>query len=177
MFFQYGYFGVGSDPAELVPGMCSPVLRGLGWLISPEHSHSPVLELINFLGNWNMILLESSCVQQGWPGARTEWASTCWFLHFILHHSLFQEGETKVSRWWWRSQLEPRRLTSRVLCSTKPAKCLLGLTNDLFGLWSCMSLQNLTAPELVLFGAICMCVSAWINFLEIRIIRSLFIFF
>lgn len=35
MFFQYGYFGVGSDPAELVPGMCSPVLRGLGWMICP----------------------------------------------------------------------------------------------------------------------------------------------
>lgn len=37
-----------------------------------------------------------------------------------------------------------------------------------------MLLQNLTAPELVLLGAICMRVSAWINFLERRGIRRLF---
>lgn len=114
---------------------CAPQCSGFwyGWSAQTgsEHSQNPMLELKNFLGNSNMILLESSCVQQGWPGARTEWASTCWFLHLILHRSLFQEGKTKVSRWWWRSQLKSCRLTSRVLCSTKPAKCLLGLTNGL----------------------------------------------
>lgn len=110
---------------------CWEFCNGWSVLTGSEHSHSPVLELEHFLGNWNVFLLESSCVQQGWPGARTEWASSCWFLHFILHSSLFQEGKTKVSRWWWGSQLESCRLTSRVAYSTKPAKCLLGLTNDL----------------------------------------------
>lgn len=105
-----------------------------------ERSYSPVLELINLPGNWNagehkadtlVMLQESSCVPQGWPGARTERASTCQFLHFTVRCSPFQEGEAEVSRWRWTSQLESCGLISRVLRSTETAKCLLGLANSL----------------------------------------------
>lgn len=113
---------------------CLRVWDGWSALTGSEHSYSPVLELINFLGNWDVG--EHKADTCGSAGVILCPAGLAWGQNWVstnLLVSAFQEGETEVSRWWWTSQPESCRLTSGVLCSTKTAKCLLGLTNNLFG--------------------------------------------